>query len=613
MSEQLHGGAEFRVLLVFLSLLVACARPTTPAPTPTMPKPTPTPHPTVKPERTEILQELILCTTEPTAASPFLPSQSGSDLLALFYEEPIERVRYQWEPRLVERIPSLTSGDVVTRPVPVTTGTRYADALGIIRQHTDAETVELPQLIVTFTLRSDLLWSDGTPITARDAVLGYHLAQASAAQGRWRALAERTARFMAADEYVLRWEGIPGYLDADYPGFLFPLQPAHRWQGQSLTTILQDRTPPATGAFRIVAWEAQREVRLEPNPNYSGAPPTLEKVTVRFPQIDPNSWDRLLVEGTCDAVLPDPILATSWQQWAQLGAAGEAIIWADAAPTVLRLDLNVGALSADADGSASTERASPLRGPAVRQALSACVDRERLTQALPSEALVGASGFIPPNHPANPGESAETADVGAASQLLARAGWRDQDGDGIREAHNVPNFTDGEPLSMTMHFASQYFVVAAHIAADLEACGVKMTLQPTDFRQLYASGTASPLFGRQFETALLGWQSRVPQACGTWLTDRIPDEENGWTGENFSGFSSKAYDDACQRALSALDGDAQAAALHEALAILDQARPTLFLAWRPLWFAARPRVQGLRPDASAYGTIWNIEALSIGD
>ncbi len=70
--------------------------------------------------------------------------------------------------------------------------------------------------------KPDLLWSDGTPVTAKDALLGYHLAQLPEAEGRWRDLAERTAQFVAVDERTLRWEGIPGYLSGAYPGFLFP-------------------------------------------------------------------------------------------------------------------------------------------------------------------------------------------------------------------------------------------------------------------------------------------------------------------------------------------------------------------------------------------------------
>ncbi len=600
--------------------LAGCTTPAPPTATPKMPQPTvqppvPTPQPTVETVR----QQLILCTTEPRAASPFLPSQSGSDLLALFYEEPVERVGYKWEARLVERVPALETGDVLTRTVKVTNGTRYADALGLVRQYTKADPIELPKLIVTFTLKSDLLWSDGITITAKDAVLGYHLAQSPEAQGRWRALAERTARFVAVDERTLRWEGIPGYQDADYAGFLFPLQPAHRWQGHGLAGVLEDRTPPATGPFKIVAWESMREVRLVPNENYAGTQPALEQITVRFPQQSPNQWGALLANCTCDVILPDPILLTSWDQWERLGAAGVAVIWADAAPAVLRIDVNLdpagtpGGTQGGAPGGApdDTPAASPAQNLAVRQAISACLNRKQLTASLPAEAIAAAAGFIPPNHPAYAGTSPSAYDPTEAAKLLDEAGWRDEDQDGIREAHDVTGFTDGEPLSMTLHFASQYFVVAVHVASDLEACGLDISLQPTDVRQLYTPGEAGPLFGRHFELALVGWQAAIPEVCGTWFSNRVPGTDNNWAGENFSGFASEPYDAACERALGAIDPVQQGEALQTAQALLNQTLPSIFVAWRPFWFATRPDLVGIKPDASAFGTIWNIEDIAI--
>jgi peptide/nickel transport system substrate-binding protein len=531
-------------------------------------------------------------------------------VLALFYEPPIERVRYGWEPRLVTHIPTLSSGDVITRLVAVTQGTRYLDQLGLIRQFTGTTGIELPQLVVTFTLQADLHWSDGEPIAAADAVLGYHLAQSPEAEGRWRDLAERTAKFVAVDELTLRWEGLPGYLDADYPGFLFPLQPAHRWQGQGLASILADRTPPATGPMKIVAWEAQREVRLEPNPYYNGEPPTLVEVIVRFPQYDPEHWDSLLITGECDVVLPDPIAQSSWQQWAQLSRRGEVVLWADAALAVLRLDMNLPDPASD-DGATTDEQPSPLADIRVREAVARCVNRSGLTQALPAEAMVAAYNFLPPNQPAQVGTPAHSYDTTAAKALLTEAGWVDADRDGVREAQDVEGFDDGEPLELTFHFLSSYFVIAAHVAADLETCGFDLELQPTDVRRLYAGGGTSPLFSRQFQLALLGWQVSVPEICGAWLSTRIPEADNNWIGENFSGFASEAYDAACLRALSAVDAEAQGQALNEAVAILDEQLPTQFLAWRPFWFAARPAVQGLIPDASAEGTIWNIEAITV--
>ena len=103
-------GVLFIIVSAVVGMLAACA----PAPSPTStPPPTatatqPPPTPTAAP--TPVTQELTLCTREPVTASPFYPSQAGSDVLALFYEAAIERVGYAWVPRLVTEVPSLANG-----------------------------------------------------------------------------------------------------------------------------------------------------------------------------------------------------------------------------------------------------------------------------------------------------------------------------------------------------------------------------------------------------------------------------------------------------------------------------------------------------------------------
>lgn len=592
-------------------ILAACGTSTpmpSPSPTPATPTPTSTPTatavPTWTPEPTPHPQQLVVCATEPTYASPFAPSQSAYDLLALFYEEPLERVGHRWEARLVERVPSVETSDVVTRAVSVPPGTRYVDTTGAIQTNESEETLQLPQLVVTFTLRTDAKWSDGTALTTDDVILGYYLAQSPGTYGRWRDLVERTASFAAVNRHIVRWEGIPGYLSTDYPGFLFPPQPAHRWENKGLAQVLEDRTPPATGPFHIVAWETGREVRLEPNPYFLGMPPTLESIIFRFPQLDPSSWGELLLAGQCDVLLPDPVMETDWQTWMYLLGQGQAMIWADVAPVVIRLDFNLQPLE---------EMLSPLHDPQVRHALMQCIDRTALSEALSGEAFVPASGFIPPGHPAyDPNVAALMAyDPIAAQASLEEIGWRDEDGDGIRKAHDVPEFTDDTPLSLTLHLAPQYFVTAAHIAADLEMCGIGVQSKPTEPQLFYANDAVSPLFGRTYEMALFGWRAELPQVCGGWLSTRIPTEDTRWVGENFSGYVSEAYDATCQRALTSIDIAEQDAALQEADALLMEDLPTVFLTWRPFWFVARPQVRGLRPDGSAYSTLWNSEELYI--
>jgi peptide/nickel transport system substrate-binding protein len=601
-------GTRARLWGLALGLLLSIAACATEEVAPTVtPQPTRTvtpvaPTPTARP--TPIPQTLTLCTREPAAASPFYPSQAGSDILALFYEAPLERIDDRWIPRLVTHVPSLENGGVVTKVAVVNTGNRYVDLAGQIHIHEAAEPRELPRMIVTFTLQSERVWSDGAAITAQDSVLGYHFAQSEHAGGRWRELAQRTARFVAVDGRTLRWEGLPGYLDSDAPGLLFPLQPSHRWKGRALPEVYEDRTPPASGPFKITAWESGREVRLKPNPNYNGTPPTLSAITVLFPQGDPSGWTSLLRSGQCDVILPDPAILTEWQQWAPLGRAGEAVIWADAAPNVLRLDFNLAPVS---------DRPALLADPAMRRAIGHCVNREELTLALPSKALTVAEALVPPDHPAyanvRAGGVMPDHDPAEGRELLSDLGWEDRDDDGVREAEDVPDVTDGTPLSLTMHLPIQSFVTAAHIAGNMEACGIGINLAPADVRQLFTPSPESPLFGRTFDLALFGWRSDAPDICGSWLSDRIPTDDNGWIGDNFTGWQSEAYDRACRRALSAIDPAAQADALRRAQREFANAPPTLLLVWRPFWFVARPEVKGLRPDSLAYGTLWNSEEI----
>jgi peptide/nickel transport system substrate-binding protein len=591
------------VAFSLLLFAVSCASttevsPQTSTPVPTRLPPTPTLPPTPHP------QDLIVCAIEPQAVSPFWSTQPANDILSLFYEPPIERVGYEWEPRLVEHVPSIQNGDVMTRAVPVTEGMRYADAAGEVHTYTETASIDLPQLIVTFTLKKGITWSDGEEIKARDAVLGYHLAQSGEAQGEWRWLAERTARFYALDEYTLQWEGIPGFISADYPSFLFPMQPYHRWQGFALPRIFQDRTPLATGPFQITAWETGREVRLKPNPYYSGSPPKLDSITVLFPQQPSHQWGALITSGTCDVILPEPARSIEWRDWAELQEYGYINLLSTNAPVVLRLDFNI-----------TPDSPSPVEQLAVRQGLATCINREDITQALPGEALAPAAGFLLPEHPAYTAEDGEISiipfDPEKGQSTLTDAGWYDEDEDGIREAHDVEGFTDGQPLSVTMHMAPQYFILAAHLAANIEACGFNVSLLPTDANMLYSIQEASPLYGRSFEMALFGWQVEIPKICGAWNSDRIPEQGTNWSGENFSGFVSEDYDIACAAAMSAVDGEVQHAKLQQAQSILNSEMPTLFLAWRPFFFVSRPYVQGLQPDASATGALWNAESLYI--
>ncbi len=587
------------LFLLLICVLVACTSPTV-APTPTAAPPTVTPTASpVTESPPPATSRLTVCSVDPRTINPFTPTQAGRDLLGLFYIEPAEYINHRWEPRLLERLPSLENGDAFTRTVVVEQGATYADPVGALLIYTGSATLDLPQLVVTFTLTEGLRWSDGEPLTSADVILSYHLAQDLEATGRWADLVKRTARLEALDARTLRWEGVPGYLSADFPGFLFPPFPAHRWRTLRLGQVLQDRQPLATGPFVITSWEPGNQIVLHPNPYYSGQPSQLDELVVRFPQVGLSAWPQLLTTGECDVILPDPAMNIEWQSWARLAVEGSAVIWANTASTFLRLDFNV-------------VSPSPLQNRDLRLALAMCIDRLRLTDALAGNALLPAETFLRPGHPAFAGAALPRVAYNPtqAQELLDTLGWRDTNGDGFREAVDVPGLANGTPLSLTLYTATWYTVAAAHLFSDLEACGVDIAPMPTDARYLYAADPAAPLAGRQFDLVFYGWSASPAAICGAWRTERIPGPENAWEGENFSGYSSPEYDAACLRALDALDTDTQTAALREAQLLLADDLPTFFITWRPYWFVARPEVQGLRPFAEL-PALWNVEMVQV--
>ena len=600
----------FFTSLLAILLLAGCSSTASPSATAVLPTATPRPA-TLTPASAIAIprsQRLTLCSPEPETLSPFDPTTASTDILALVFEEPAERVNSVWEARLLTHIPTVAGGDILTRTVSVAPGTRYSDEAGTLRVNESGEALLLPQMFVTFTLRSELFWSDGAPLTMRDALLGYHLAQAPEAHGHWHALAERTAQFEVVGPQVARWVGVPGFLSADAPGFLFPLQPAHYYSELTLPAILSERPPVGTGPFAIEMWQPGIGARLRPNSYYAGSPPLLEEVTVLFPQYDLAQWPQLVTSGDCDVVLPAAAMQVNWQSWTRLMEQKEALIWADTGFEAVfqRLDFNL----APIDG-----RPTPLSDLRVRQALGMCIDRNRLALAQPGQAFLPAESFVPPDAPGFAGTAlvrlAYSPEQGQT--LLDDAGWRDANLDGVREARNVADIAEGMPLSLTLVFVPQYTVTAANIAADLEVCGVGVIPQPVDARLLYAADPASPLIGRHFDLAIFGWSAEAPAVCGAWRSDRIPGAESDWVGENFGGYASSDYDAACRRALSSVDPVAQGTALQDAGIILSRDLPTFFLTWRPDWFVARPEVQGLRPDTSNPAALWNAEALSFKD
>ena len=275
-------------------------------------------------------------------------------------------------------------------------------------------------LSITYHLRP-WRWSDGVPLTARDVVGSFNLfkdpAVASPRRGSFRdvlaavAVDSATVRYDFArpqpDPLQRTWHHIlPDHLVRD-------LDPAkvRSWE--------LNHHPLSSGEFMLEEWAHNRSVSLVRNPAYPGKAPLLDRVVF---MILPEQSARLVALETgevdlVDDVPPDAAL--------HLERSGRVRIVATGGRRFYFLQWNF---------------TNPLFTSAkVRKALSVAIDRGRMIETLLLGYGTPAVGPIPPalwNHHRE--MAPDPFDPDEARRLLAEAGWRDSDGDGVLDRDGTP-------------------------------------------------------------------------------------------------------------------------------------------------------------------------------
>ncbi len=257
-------------------------------------------------------------------------------------------------------------------------------------------------------------WSDGQPLSAYDFASSFRLFKSAEVASVWRGFFRDVPRAVAVDSFTIRYEFDLTFSDPiarSYHGVL----PEHVTRGLDPARVDSwpgNEQPLSCGPFVVQRWQRGRELVLARNTAYPGAPPLLDRVVFKF-ITDEMARTLALEVGEVDFL--DEVPAQAVDRLAtQPGVQLERIPGRDLGYLVWNLE-------------------NPLfTDSRVRKAISLAVDRDRFVTGLLNGAGSPANGPLPPglwNHhhdlPADPFRPDE------ARRLLAAAGWRDEDGDGI--------------------------------------------------------------------------------------------------------------------------------------------------------------------------------------
>ncbi len=281
--------------------------------------------------------------------------------------------------------------------------------------------------VLTFNLRDDIVWSDGTPITSADFIFTYEMVvdpnnivtstypydQIATAE----APDERTV-ILTFDEPFVPWQATlwHGILPQHVLG------PVYEADG-TLDNAEWNLAPTVgAGPYVFAEWESGSFARFVANENYWGPAPNIDEIFVRFV---PDDASQIAALQTGDGDLGTFIA------YSDIPALEEAGVQILSVPS----GFNEGWFFYFGDDAAPGHPA--VQDVRVRQAIAMAIDRQTITQDLllgltePAATLWDNMPYVDPSIEPWP------YDPEAANALLDEAGWIDSNGDGVRDKDGV--------------------------------------------------------------------------------------------------------------------------------------------------------------------------------
>lgn len=627
------------ILLALTALLVSACSGTG---TVLAPVATPSPSATASPIPPPPTTLMVCLGAEPQS----LYLYSGSDLamrtvLEAIYDGPIDSRGFGYQPVILERLPSLENAGAVVRPVTVRAGDRVLNDAGVPVTLGVGETIRpagcrdascasaysggdvtMDVLSADFVLRPGITWSDGMPLTADDSLFAFEVASSpdTPLSPYERDRLDRTLSYTVEDPLTVQWVGLPGWLDPAYMlRFQTPL-PRHAYGTMTPKEMLAadpaNRAPLGWGPYVVEEWQPGRYIALTKNTQYWRAGeglPAFDRMTFRFIGAEADEGVAALLAGECDVV--DQSVGLDDRLPLLMGLAERGVITLSYAPGTAweHIDFNLQPLAPYV-----YQYPALLSEAKLRQAVAQCIDRQALVEALFLGASPVPATFVSPLSPlADPEVQPLAYDPERGRQTLESLGWRlpTSGTSAVRLAYGVHGVTGGTILRLQLYAVSgvQRRAAVEMLAADLAECGIALDVQFSDGGLLRA-GREGAVFGRQYTMAQFTWLGGATPACELYLSREIPSADNGWLGQNVTGWSNGAYDAACQSALAALpDEAAYAQQFRQAQEIFAEALPSLPLYLKLRVLAGRPGLVGLQADGTTASGLWNLEEYALSD
>lgn len=426
---------------------------------------------------------------------------------------------------------------------------------------------------IRFFIRKGVKFHDGTDLNA--AAVKYTFDRAITQPARWKALFGPIKAAEVVDDYTVDivtevpYGPLLASMAMVYTGIVSPA--AVEKYGEDY-----GRHPVGTGPFQFQEWKTKDHITLVKNENYWGEKARLDKVVFK---VIPEAGSRMMALRTGDidmAMQPTPAELDLFRKDKKFTVAET-------------MGLRVFYLGFH-------NEKFPTDDPKVRQALAMSVDVQGIVNNILEGAAVAPKGYLAPavfgfkdmelskRFPYDPEK---------AKALLAEAGWKDRDKDGILDK-------DGNKLTIRFLGAKGRYLMDAEVCeaaqAMFKAIGVDAQL---DFFEWATTFTAMRKADLEYNLFTLGWLTTNADADYS-LYAMFHSSQFSPKGWNNDRFKDERVDRLLDRARSSQDRAERAKCYDEAQEIIAESAT-----WIPIYntkeiFVLNDRVKGFVPNPSEY-------------
>ena len=406
----------------------------------------------------------------------------------------------------------------------------------------------------TYTLRDGLKWSDGQPLTAEDIAWTINTSR----DEEWINHSATTVNLDATakdDTTLVVKSKVP---DPKLPTLDVYILPKHIWGKMSADARGKYNATDGVGSgpFVLEKFEKGQFARFKANKYFWGGKPAVDTVVLRKFN-NPDAMVAALKTGELDAAEDVP------------GAAFDRL--ADD-PNIQTVEGNQGAMSEVAiNGGDGLKKPHPaLLDPRVREAIGHAIDKKTLVaRVLNGHGTVAQAVSTSPDTswtPDIPADKVFDFDLDKAKQILEDAGYKDTNGDGVRE---MPG--GGKPLNFTYMVRSDSETgapIAEFVTGWLKEIGIATTKKVADDSQL------TEIIGKgDYDMFSWGWVPFVdPDPMLSYFTcDQVASDPKDPTNYyNDANYCDPGYDKLYQQQKVELDRDKREQIVHEMLTRLQQ-------------------------------------------